>query len=238
MKGFLARSELNIPLSIFRPGLGWWGWGTWPKDLLRSSTKWSPKTFDEILKSWEQKPNLLTFNSFELLGMTGMTTYIKVPGGQKHISTKWNVHWLTLTSVSNILRTVTSIRGKKGCFQEYLHFVLMNISLTMRNLDGFPQNVMISIWKSPSIFKEPGTFLLKYKYLFKNTQKESSSFLSFWGIPCAPQYLDSFTIPSHVEQLELFSTSAGEPILRPFHHEDMFSGLKWNRDWIFLFPFD
>ena len=104
--------------------------------------------------------------------MTGMTTYIKVPGGQKHISTKWNVHWLTLTSVSNILRTVTSIRGKKGCFQEYLHFVLMNISLTMRNLDGFPQNVMISIWKSPSIFKEPGTFLISTKWKIRNISSE------------------------------------------------------------------
>lgn len=50
---------------------------TWPKDLLRSSTKWNPKTFDEILKRWEQKPKLLTFNSFELLGMTGMTTSYK-----------------------------------------------------------------------------------------------------------------------------------------------------------------
>lgn len=87
MKGFLARSELNIPLSIFRPGLGWWrgGWGgeTWPKDLLRSSTKWSPKTFDEILKSWEQKPNLLTSSSFELLGMTGMTTSYKGSWGSE-----------------------------------------------------------------------------------------------------------------------------------------------------------
>lgn len=112
--------------------------------------------------------------------------HIKVPGGQKHISTKGNVHWLTLTSVSNILRTVTSVRDKKGCFQEYLHFVLVNISLTMRNLDDFPQNVMISKWKSPRISKEPGTFLLKYKYLFKNTQKESSPFISFWGIPGRP----------------------------------------------------
>ena len=84
MKGFLACSDLNIPLSILY--LAWVLGGTWPKDLLRSSTKWSPKTFDEILKSWEQKPNLLTFNSFELLGMTGMATSYKGSWG-------WEAHF-------------------------------------------------------------------------------------------------------------------------------------------------
>lgn len=201
MKGFLACSELNIPLSIFRPGLGWWGAGKPdPKTFWEAAPSEAPKHLMRYWRAGNKSQISWPLTVLNCWAWLAWLLHIKVPGGQKHISTKWNAHWLTLTSVPNILRTVTSIRDKKGCFQEYLHFVLVNISLTMRNLDGFPQNVMISKWKSPRIFKEPGTFLLKYKYLFKNTQKESSSFFLSEAF-CVP-----LSILTHLQSLLMLNS--------------------------------
>lgn len=75
--------------------------------------------------------------------------------------------------------------------------------------------------------QKAGTLLLEHKYLFKNTTKERSSFTFSEGIPLSLSILTHLpVVPSHVEQLEIFSTSAGKSILRPLHREDLCSGLQ------------
>lgn len=75
--------------------------------------------------------------------------------------------------------------------------------------------------------QEAGMLLLEHKYLFKNTTKERSSFTSSEGIPLSLSILTYLpVVPSRVGELESFSTSAGKSIVRPLHHEDLYSGLQ------------
>lgn len=94
--------------------------------------------------------------------------------------------------------------------------------------------------------KDPQDFYRSQAHFFWNTntcsktkQNKALPLLSFEAFPVSLSILTHVPVVcSLVEQLEIFSISAGESILRLLHHEDMFSGLEWNRDWIFLFSFD
>lgn len=106
--------------------------------------------------------------------------------------------------------------------------------ISPKKLHDFPIKFLRISIRSKHISSGTQIFVQKYN------NRKRSSFTFFWSIPCVP--LSILTqlpvVPSYDEQLENFSTSAGEFILRSLYHEGMFSGLEWNRDWIFLFPFD
>lgn len=128
------------------------GWVIWPKDLLRNSTKWSPRTFGEISKSWEPKPNLLTFNNFELLGMTGQLLHIRVLGGQKHIFTQRECPLFPINMSPTLLGVSSSIKEEEGIFPGIATFHTSDYYPHHEKLGRFPPKLHDFQMKDPQDF--------------------------------------------------------------------------------------
>lgn len=105
----------------------------------------------------------------------------------------------------------------------------------MRNLEDSPQTSWFPNERSPGFLRNQAHFFWNTNTCSKTKQRKL--FLYFLlRHPLSPLSIltQSPVVPSHAEQLDIFCTSAGESILRPLHHEDAFSRLKWNRDCLFI----